>query len=91
MTWLSTYQLLENTHLLLFGISYIQLSTLDVNVVEAAGIEPASASPPLRGLHAYSVFSLAAGYPTGRENLQPVQQEFNGSDPEHVLTAVLCR
>ena len=29
MTWLSTYQLLENTHLLLFGISYIQLSTLD--------------------------------------------------------------
>jgi len=60
-------------------------------MVEAAGIEPASASPPLRGLHAYSVFNLIAGYPTGRENQQPVQKEFNGSDPEHVLTAVLCR
>jgi len=36
-------------------------------------IEPASASPPLRGLHAYSVFNLVAGYPTGREDQQPVQ------------------
>ena len=42
-------------------------------LVEAAGIEPASASPPLRGLHAYSVFNLIAGYPTGRENLKPAQ------------------
>ena len=42
-------------------------------MVEAAGIELASASPPLRGLHAYSVFDLIAGYPTGRENQQPVQ------------------
>jgi len=40
---------------------------LEGNVVEAAGIEPASVSPPLRGLHAYSVFNLANGYPTGRE------------------------
>ena len=31
-------------------------------------IEPASVSPPLRGLHAYSVFDLVTGYPTGREN-----------------------
>ncbi len=38
-------------------------------LVEAAGIEPASASPPLRALHAYSVFNLITGYPTGRENL----------------------
>ena len=60
-------------------------------LVEAAGIEPASASPPLRGLHAYSVFNLITGYPTGREDRQPVQQRFNGSDPGHVLTAVLCR
>jgi hypothetical protein len=34
-----------------------------------AGIEPASASPPRRGLHAYSVFTLITGYPTGREKL----------------------
>ena len=40
-----------------------------VLLVEAAGIEPASASPPLRGLHAYSVINLITGYPTGRENL----------------------
>jgi len=60
-------------------------------LVEAAGIEPASASPPLRGLHAYSVFNLVAGYPTGREDLKPVQLGFNGSDPEHALAAVLCR
>ncbi len=42
-------------------------------VVEVVGIEPTSASPTLRDLHAYSVFDLTAGYPTGRENLQPVQ------------------
>jgi len=40
--------------------------------VEAAGIEPASASPLPRGLHAYTVFNLAVSYPTGRENRQPV-------------------
>ena len=60
-------------------------------LVEAAGIEPASASPPLRGLHAYSVFNLIAGYPTGREDLKPAQLGFNGLDPEHALAAVLCR
>ena len=59
--------------------------------MEAAGIEPASASPPLRGLHAYSVFNLIAGYPTGREDLKPAQLGFNGLDPEHVLAAVLCK
>jgi len=37
-------------------------------LVEAAGFEPASASPPLRDLHAYSVFSLVTSYPTGRED-----------------------
>ena len=42
-------------------------------LVEVARIELASASPTLRDLHAYSVFNLAVGYPTGRENLQPVQ------------------
>ncbi len=42
-------------------------------LVEVVGIEPTSASPTLRALHAYSVFNLTAGYPTGRENSQPVQ------------------
>jgi len=42
-------------------------------LVEVVGIEPTSASPTLRALHAYSVFNLAVGYPTGRENSQPVQ------------------
>jgi len=42
-------------------------------MVEVVGIEPTSASPTLRALHAYSVFNLAVGYPTGRENSQPVQ------------------
>ena len=60
-------------------------------LVEAPGIEPGSASPLPLALHAYSVFDLIAGYPTGREDLKPVQLEFNGSDPEHALAAVLCR
>ena len=60
-------------------------------MVEVVGIEPTSASPTLQDLHAYSVFNLAVGYPTGRENLQPVQQGFNGSSPEHALAAVLCK
>jgi len=42
-------------------------------LVEVVGIEPTSASPTLRDLHAYTVFNLAAGYPTGREDSQPVQ------------------
>jgi len=37
-------------------------------LVEVVGIEPTSASPLPRGLHAYSVFSLAMGYPTDRED-----------------------
>jgi len=37
-------------------------------LVEVAGIEPASASPPHQDLHAYSVINLAISYPTGREN-----------------------
>ena len=42
-------------------------------LVEAAGIEPASASPPLRGLHAYPAIVLTPDYPTGREDPEPVQ------------------
>ncbi len=60
-------------------------------MVEMAGLEPASASPTLRGLHAYSVFNLIAGYPTGREDLQPAQFGFNGLSTEQTLAAVLCR
>ena len=47
--------------------------TLQLPAKATVTIEPASASPPLRGLHAYSVFNLIAGYPTGREDQQPVQ------------------
>ncbi len=60
-------------------------------LVEVVGIEPTSASPTLRGLHAYTVFNLAVSYPTGRENLQPAQKGFNGLSPEHALAAVLFR
>ena len=42
-------------------------------LVEVARIELASASPPRRGLHAYSVIDLTKSYPTGRENFWPVQ------------------
>jgi len=37
-------------------------------LVEVVGIEPTSASPLPQDLHAYSVFNLTMGYPTGREN-----------------------
>ena len=50
---------------------------LDPEMVEVARIELASASPLLQGLHAYSVINLTVGYPTGRENSQPVQSFFN--------------
>ncbi len=43
------------------------------SLVEVVGIEPTSASPTLRALHAYSVFDLTVSYPTGREDSQPVQ------------------
>ena len=52
-------------------------------MVEVARIELASANPPLRGLHAYSVFNLTHGYPTGRESHERAQLGFNSSDPEH--------
>ena len=56
----------------LSGLRRIFQNFSELKMVEAAGIEPASASPPPRGLHAYTVFNLAAGYPTGMENQQPV-------------------
>ena len=59
-------------------------------MVEAAGIEPASASPPLRGLHAYPDIDLTPDYPPGREDPKPAQLGFNGSDPEPAVTAILC-
>jgi len=46
-------------------------------LVEAAGIEPASASTPPRDLHAYFVFNLTCGYPTNEENHKPAQLGFN--------------
>ncbi len=60
-------------------------------VVEVVGIEPTSASPLPKGLHAYSVFNLTTSYPTGREDSQPAQLGFNGLDTEQALAAVPCR
>jgi hypothetical protein len=40
-------------------------------MVEAAGIEPASASFRQQGLHAYSAIGLILSYPAVRENLRP--------------------
>ena len=37
-------------------------------MVEAAGIEPASARLHQQGLHAYTVFNLVKSYPTVRED-----------------------
>ena len=46
-----------------------QLITVGASVlVEAAGIEPASASPLPSDLHAYPAFCLTGSYPTGRDN-----------------------
>ena len=55
---------------------------LGIELVEAAGIEPASASDPLQALHVYSVFNLAESYPTGRENSQPVWLGFSVQAPD---------
>jgi len=48
-------------------------TALELQVVEAAGIEPASASPTSQDLHAYSAFNLALGYPAEKEDLKPVR------------------
>ena len=42
-------------------------------MVEAAGIEPASASDPSGALHAYSAVVLTLGYLTDEENPRPVR------------------
>ena len=47
--------------------------TGDQKLVEAAGIEPASASPTSQALHAYSAFNLTLGYPADGEDLKPVR------------------
>ncbi len=58
--------------------------------MEAAGIEPASASPPPFDLHAYPAFDLAGGYPTGRENRQPVRWWSLTVGPRTGPRAILC-
>ena len=49
--------------------------------MEAAGIEPASASDSLSALHAYPSLNLTAGYPDGGEDQQRAWISFNGSTP----------
>ncbi len=48
---------------------------LDVEMVEAAGIEPASADPPPLALHAYSVYCFNVMQPDcqGKHNAIPVK------------------
>jgi len=50
------------------GLQGLYRSSLDACLVEAAGIEPASASPLPSDLHAYSAFYLTGSYPTDRDN-----------------------
>ena len=50
-------------------------------LVEAAGIEPASASDSLSALHAYPSLNLTDGYPDGGEDQQRSWISFNGSTP----------
>jgi len=45
--------------LLILGNKKDAESVFGINLVETAGIEPASANPPLLDLHAYSVFSFS--------------------------------
>jgi hypothetical protein len=45
-------------------------------MVEAAGIEPASASLRQQGLHAYSAIDLILSYPAVREDLRPALYYF---------------
>jgi len=52
-------------------------TALDAGLVEAAGIEPASASTPPRGLHACFVINLTCGCPTNEEDRKPAQLGFN--------------
>ena len=51
-------------------------------MVEAAGIEPASASPLPQGLHAYTAFDLTLSYPAGGENSEPVWLSFSVQAPD---------
>ncbi len=48
------------------GISELQDTSKDVYLVEAAGIEPASADPPPLDLHAYSIFCFNCLQPDGQ-------------------------
>ena len=50
-------------------------------MVEAAGIEPASASDSPLALHAYPPIVLGAGYPDGGEDQRRSWIGFNGSAP----------
>ena len=58
-----------------------QWSRAVFELVEAAGIEPASVSDLLSALHAYPFLNLIAGYPNGGEDQQRSWISFNGSTP----------
>jgi len=56
---------------LILGNKKDALDALGIKLVETAGIEPASANPPLLDLHAYSVFKF---------NQSATQQTGNAKD-----------
>ena len=59
-------------------------TALDGEMVETAGIEPASASPLPSALHAYSDFVLTGCYPPDRENRQRFRYLFSASAPNQL-------
>ena len=62
-----------------------------INVVELAGVEPASAIPTSSVLHAYSVFLLTSMTPTDRLQLLASPIKFNASAPDKASTRVYLR
>ena len=52
------------------------------NLVEAAGIEPASANPPPLALHAYSVIHFNRTLPDGQGSCSAIPVMFNESTPD---------
>ena len=62
-----------------------------MELVELAGVEPASAIPTSSVLHAYSVFLLTSMTPTDRLQLLASPIEFNASAPDKASTRVYLR
>ena len=64
---------------------------LFMELVELAGVEPASAIPTSSVLHAYSVFLLTRATPTDRLRSRASPIKFNASAPDKASTRVYLR